>query len=135
VVKNLAEAFELANRIAPEHLELDVRNPARWLAQVTAAGAVFLGAMSPAPLGDYLAGPNHVLPTGGAARFASPLGAYDFVKRTSIIGASAGALKRLGPEVARLARMEGFEGHARAIELRGGGTRRARGTNQDGSKE
>jgi histidinol dehydrogenase len=118
VVKNLAQAFELANRIAPEHLELDVRNPARWLAQVTAAGAVFLGAMSPAPLGDYLAGPNHVLPTGGAARFASPLGAYDFVKRTSIIGASAGALKRLGPEVARLARMEGFEGHARAIEVR-----------------
>jgi histidinol dehydrogenase len=135
VVKNLAEAFELANRIAPEHLELDVRNPARWLPQVTAAGAVFLGAMSPAPLGDYLAGPNHVLPTGGAARFASPLGAYDFVKRTSIIGASAAALKRLGPEVARLARMEGFEGHARAIELRSGGTRRARGTNRDGSKE
>jgi histidinol dehydrogenase len=131
VVKNLAEAFELANRIAPEHLELDVPNPARWLSHVTAAGAVFLGAMSPAPLGDYLAGPNHVLPTGGAARFASPLGAYDFVKRTSIIGASAAALKRLGPEVARLARMEGFEGHARAIELRSGGTRRVRGTNRD----
>src|SRR5216684_1038817 len=135
VVKNLAEAFELANRIAPEHLELDVRNPARWLSQVTAAGAVFLGAMSPAPLGDYLAGPNHVLPTGGAARFASPLGAYDFVKRTSIIGASAAALKRLGPEVARLARMEGFEGHARAIELRSEGRQRVRGTNRDGSKE
>jgi Histidinol dehydrogenase len=74
--------------------------------------------MSPAPLGDYLAGPNHVLPTGGSARFASPLGAYDFLKRTSIIEASAGALKALGPEVARLARMEGFEGHARAMELR-----------------
>ena len=131
VVKNLAEAFELANRIAPEHLELDVRNPARWLSQVTAAGAVFLGAMSPAPLGDYIAGPNHVLPTGGAARFASPLGAYDFVKRTSIIGASAAALKRLGPEVARLARMEGFEGHARAIELRSEGRRRVRGTRRD----
>jgi histidinol dehydrogenase len=74
--------------------------------------------MSPAPLGDYLAGPNHVLPTAGAARFASPLGAYDFLKRTSIIGASARALKRLAPQVARLARMEGFEGHARAIEIR-----------------
>ena len=118
VVKNLAEAFALANRIAPEHLELDLANPARWLKQVTAAGAVFVGAQSSAPLGDYLAGPNHVLPTGGSARFASPLGAYDFLKRTSIIEASAGALKILGPEVARLARMEGFEGHARAIELR-----------------
>jgi histidinol dehydrogenase len=118
VVGNLAEAFELANRIAPEHLELDIPNPAQWLKHVKAAGAVFLGPMSPAPLGDYLAGPNHVLPTGGAARFASPLGAYDFLKRTSIIEASAGALARLGPEVARLARMEGFEGHARAMELR-----------------
>ncbi len=74
--------------------------------------------MSPAPLGDYLAGPNHVLPTGGSARFASPLGAYDFLKRTSIIEASPGALRKLGPTVARLARMEGFEGHARAIEIR-----------------
>jgi histidinol dehydrogenase len=74
--------------------------------------------MSPAPLGDYLAGPNHVLPTGGSARFASPLGAYDFLKRTSIIEASNEAVKALGPEVARLARMEGFEGHARAMEAR-----------------
>ena len=76
--------------------------------------------LQPGALGDYLAGPNHVLPTGGSARFASPLGAYDFLKRTSIIEASAGALPALGPEVARLARMEGFEAHARAIELRGG---------------
>jgi histidinol dehydrogenase len=131
VAKNLEEAFALANRIAPEHLELDIVNPARWLKHVTAAGAVFVGARSPAPLGDYLAGPNHVLPTGGSARFASPLGAYDFLKRTSIIEASADALKALGPDVARLARMEGFEGHARAMELRlattasnGAGTRR-----------
>ena len=118
IVRDLEEAFDLANRIAPEHLELDVANPARYLPLVKAAGAVFLGPMSPAPLGDYLAGPNHVLPTGGAARFASPLGAYDFLKRTSIIGASAAALARLAPEAARLARMEGFEGHARAMELR-----------------
>ncbi len=117
VVRGLGEAFDLANRIAPEHLELDIREPARWLPRVTAAGAVFLGGLTPAPLGDYLAGPNHVLPTGGSARFASPLGAYDFLKRTSIIQASVGALKRLGPAVALLARMEGFEGHARAIEL------------------
>jgi len=118
VVRSLAEAFELANRIAPEHLELDLDDAARWLGSVKAAGAVFLGPRSPAALGDYVAGPNHVLPTGGAARFASPLGAYDFLKRTSIIGASAAALKRLGPQVVRLARMEGFEGHARSIELR-----------------
>ncbi|MGH8012379.1 MAG: histidinol dehydrogenase, partial [Candidatus Binataceae bacterium] len=118
VVRDLPQAFEIANRIAPEHLELNLRHPAQWLKHVRAAGAVFLGASSPAPLGDYLAGPNHVLPTGGAARFASPLGAYDFLKRTSIIGASAGAVRQLGPSVARLARMEGFEGHARAVELR-----------------
>ena len=118
VLPGLNEAFKLANRIAPEHLELDIANPARWLPEISAAGAVFLGRMSPAPLGDYLAGPNHVLPTGRSARFASPLGAYDFVKRTSIIGASKMAVDKLGPDVARLARMEGFEGHARSMELR-----------------
>ena len=118
VVPSLNQAFELANRIAPEHLELDIANPARWLPKISAAGAVFVGPMSAAPLGDYLAGPNHVLPTGGSARFASPLGAYDFLKRTSIIIASRAAVEKLGPDVARLARMEGFEGHARAIELR-----------------
>ncbi len=118
VVRDLTEAFELANVIGPEHLELEIRNPSRWLPKVKAAGAIFLGPMSPAPLGDYLAGPNHVLPTGGSARFASPLGAYDFLKRTSIIEASPNALRKLGPTVARLARMEGFEGHARAMEIR-----------------
>jgi histidinol dehydrogenase len=118
VVRDLTEAFELANIIGPEHLELEIRNPSRWLSKVKAAGAIFLGPMSPAPLGDYLAGPNHVLPTGGSARFASPLGAYDFLKRTSIIEASPNALRKLGPTVARLARMEGFEGHARAMEIR-----------------
>ena len=133
VVRNLEEAFTLANEIAPEHLELDVRNPSRWLPQVKAAGAVFLGSLTPAPLGDYLAGPNHVLPTGGAARFASPLGAYDFLKRTSIIEASNGAVAALGPAVAHLARMEGFEGHARAMELRSGvghGIAKAAGRNR-----
>ena len=124
VVRDLAEAFALANVIGPEHLELDIRHPSRWLPKVKAAGAVFLGPLSPAPLGDYLAGPNHVLPTGGSARFASPLGAYDFLKRTSIIEASPNALRKLGPTVARLARMEGFEGHARAMELRNKGAAR-----------
>ena len=126
VVRDLNEAFELANRIGPEHLELDMRNPARWLPKIKAAGAIFLGGMSPAPLGDYLAGPNHVLPTGGSARFASPLGAYDFLKRTSIIEASPNAIRKLGSTVARLARMEGFEGHARAMEIRNGGAARRR---------
>src|SRR5208282_1330321 len=106
VVGDLKEAFDLANEIGPEHLELDVRNPSRWLPKVKAAGAVFLGPLTPAPLGDYLAGPNHVLPTGGAAHFASPSGAYDFLKRTSIIEASKGAIAALGPAVAYLARME-----------------------------
>jgi histidinol dehydrogenase len=129
VVRSLDEAFELANRIAPEHLELDLKDAARHLKRVRAAGAVFVGEMSPAPLGDYAAGPNHVLPTSGAARFASPLGAYDFVARTSIIEASERAIRALGPSVARLARMEGFEGHARAVELRfeGEQPRRPRG--------
>jgi histidinol dehydrogenase len=124
VVRDLGEAFELANIIAPEHLELEIRNSARWLPKVKAAGAIFLGPLSPAPLGDYLAGPNHVLPTGGSARFASPLGAYDFLKRTSIIEASPKALRKLGPTVALLARMEGFEGHARAMEIRNKATAR-----------
>src|SRR5690348_3089608 len=118
VVDDLEEAFALANRIAPEHLELDLDDASRWLGHVRAAGAVFVGAYSPAPLGDYLAGPNHVLPTGGAARFASPLGAYDFVARTSVIEASPRAIERLGPAAVLLARMEGFEGHARAVEMR-----------------
>ncbi len=120
VVKDLNAAFELANQIAPEHLELEIAHASRWLGRVVNAGAVFVGGRSPAPLGDYLAGPNHVLPTGGSARFASPLGAYDFLKRTSIIESSAQSLRALGPAVARLARMEGFEAHARAIEIRVG---------------
>jgi histidinol dehydrogenase len=118
VVDSLEQAFELANQIGPEHLELDVTDASSWLNHVEAAGAVFLGAQSPAPLGDYIAGPNHVLPTAGAARYASPLGAYDFLKRTSIIAASARALHVLGPATAQLARLEGFEGHARAVEAR-----------------
>src|SRR5207249_11316845 len=113
--KDLAEAFALANRIAPEHLELDVVNPNRWLKHVKAAGAVFVGPMSSAPLGDYLAGPNHVLPTGGSARFASPLGAYDFLKRTSIIHAEKRALKALAPKITHLARLEGLDDHARSV--------------------
>ncbi|MGH7804162.1 MAG: histidinol dehydrogenase, partial [Candidatus Binatia bacterium] len=119
VVRGRAATATLANRIAPEHLELAVADPESWLGKIRHAGAIFLGSHAPEPLGDYLAGPNHVLPTGGTARFGSPLGVYDFVKKTSIIGGSARALAGLAPGVVRLARLEGLEAHARAVELRG----------------
>ncbi len=118
VVRSLAQALEIANHLAPEHLELAVRAPRRWLARVRHAGAVFLGQDAPEAFGDYLAGPNHVLPTGGTARFASPLGVYDFVKRTSIIEAGPRTMARLGPAVVRLARLEGLDAHGRAVERR-----------------
>jgi histidinol dehydrogenase len=118
VTRSLHEAVEIANRLAPEHLELAVRDPERWLARVRHAGAIFLGQNAPEAFGDYLAGPNHVLPTGGTARFASPLGVYDFVKRTSVISAGPRTLARLGPAVVRLARLEGLEAHGRAVERR-----------------
>jgi histidinol dehydrogenase len=120
------DAIALANALAPEHLELAVTDPRRWLDRIRHAGAVFFGAGAPEAFGDYLAGPNHVLPTGGTARFASPLGVWDFEKRTSVIAAGRATLVRLGPAVARLARAEGLEAHARAVELRlgrGGGER------------
>ena len=118
VTASLAEAVALANRLAPEHLELLVRAPRRWVAHIRHAGAVFVGPHTPEAFGDYLAGPNHVLPTGGTARFASPLGVYDFVKRTSLIEAGPRTLARLGPAVARLARLEGLDAHARTIDRR-----------------
>jgi histidinol dehydrogenase len=118
VTASLAEAIELANRLAPEHLELLVRTPYRWVPRIRHAGAVFVGPHTPEAFGDYLAGPNHVLPTGGTARFASPLGVYDFMKRTSLVEAGAGTLARLGPAVARLARLEGLDGHARSVDRR-----------------
>jgi len=118
VTASVAEAIDVANRIAPEHLELAVARPKRWLPAVRHAGAIFLGEDSPEPFGDYLAGPNHVLPTGGSARFSSPLGVYDFIKRSSVIGATPATLRRLGPVVARLAELEGLDAHARAVALR-----------------
>ena len=118
VTRSLDEAVEITNRLAPEHLELAVRRPGPVAAAVRHAGAVFLGQEAPEALGDYLAGPNHVLPTGGTARFASPLGVYDFVKRTSVIGAGPRTLATLGPPIVRLARLEGLDGHGRAVERR-----------------
>jgi histidinol dehydrogenase len=118
VTRSTEEAVAIANRIAPEHLELAVRAPRRWAARVRHAGAIFLGQDAPEAFGDYLAGPNHVLPTGGTARFASPLGVYDFVKRTSVIEATPRTMARLGPPIVRLARLEGLDAHARAVERR-----------------
>jgi len=118
LVDTLEEAVALSNAIAPEHLELAVKDPLPLLEKVTHAGAVFLGASTPETIGDYLAGPNHVLPTGGSARWFSPLGVYDFIKRTNVVGMGLDALKRLGPTAARIARAEGLEAHARAIDAR-----------------
>ena len=116
--RDLAEACALANRIAPEHLELVVADPERWLPRIENAGAIFLGRWSSEAIGDYCAGPNHVLPTAGAARFSSPLGVYDFQKRTSIIDVSPAAAERLGRVAATLADAEGLPAHARAARMR-----------------
>jgi histidinol dehydrogenase len=118
VTRSLDEAAAVADAVAPEHLELAVREPRRLAGRIRHAGAIFLGQDAPEAFGDYLAGPNHVLPTGGTARFASPLGVYDYVKRTSLIGAGPRTLRRLGPAVVRLARLEGLEAHGRAVERR-----------------
>jgi histidinol dehydrogenase len=118
IARNRTEIVSLANALAPEHLELAVRNPHSWVKDIRHTGAIFLGHWSTEPFGDYIAGPNHVLPTGGTARFSSPLGVYDFLKRTSVIEASPRAVKTLGPQIVRLAEMEGLEAHARAVQYR-----------------
>jgi histidinol dehydrogenase len=117
-VRDLDEACMLANRVAPEHLELAVAEPEMLLAKIRHAGAIFLGHHASESLGDYCAGPNHVLPTSRTARFSSPLGVYDFQKRSSVIGVSQAAARRLGREAATLARAEGLEAHARSAEFR-----------------
>ncbi len=118
VVPDLAAAAAVADLRAPEHLELLVAEPLALAGRIRNAGAIFLGAFSPEPMGDYFAGPNHVLPTGGTARFASPLGVYDFVKRTSLIGYSAERLRAHAADVVRLAEAEGLYGHAEAVRVR-----------------
>jgi histidinol dehydrogenase len=117
-VRNLAEACEIANRVAPEHLELSVAEPKKWLAKIRHAGAIFLGRYASEALGDYCAGPNHVLPTSRTARFSSPLGVYDFQKRSSVIAVSRKGAWKLGQLAATLARGEGFQAHALSAELR-----------------
>jgi histidinol dehydrogenase len=118
VARGEKEMIELANAIAPEHIELMVKQPRKLAQQIRNAGAMFLGPYSPPPLGDYFAGPNHVLPTGGSARFFSPLGTYDFLKRTTVIHAEKRALKKLAAKITHLARLEGLDDHARSVEAR-----------------
>jgi histidinol dehydrogenase len=118
IVPDLATAMTVVNRRAPEHLELLVRDADRWLDAVRHAGAVFVGPFTPEPVGDYVAGPSHVLPTGGSARFASPLGVYDFVKRMSVVRYSAARLQRDAGDIVTLARAEGLYGHAEAVRVR-----------------
>ena len=111
--------MRLVNRIAPEHLELSVADPRALLPHVRHAGAIFLGRHTPEALGDYCAGPNHVLPTAGSARFFSPLGVYDFQKRSSIIECTADGARRLATTAETLARGEGLTAHAASAAMRG----------------
>jgi histidinol dehydrogenase len=118
IADNLEEAVALSNRIAPEHLELAIENPFEVLMLVRHAGAIFMGHHTPEAAGDYLAGPNHTLPTGGTARFFSPLGVDDFVKKSSIISFSRKGLNRLGEKIVHIAELEGLEAHARSVSIR-----------------
>lgn len=118
VAESLEEACDFSNRIAPEHLELAVDNPFELLPKIRHAGAIFMGHNTPEAMGDYLAGPNHTLPTGGTARFHSPLCVDDYVKHSSIISISRQGLERLGEEVIHLCNLEGLEAHARTVAMR-----------------
>ena len=118
LTRSMQEACEISNRIAPEHLEVSSRDPNQWEPLLKHAGAIFLGAYTSESLGDYCAGPNHVLPTSGTARFSSPLGVYDFQKRSSIIEVSEAGARVLGKIAAELAYGEGLQAHARAAEMR-----------------
>ncbi len=118
VVPNLDEAVKISNRIAPEHLEINTQDPFALLSGIQNAGAIFLGEYSPEPVGDYFAGPNHTLPTAGTARFFSPLGVYDFIKRSSIISYTRKALMEAAPYVSSFADAEGLQAHAESIRIR-----------------
>ncbi|MBU2591800.1 MAG: histidinol dehydrogenase [Nitrospinota bacterium] len=118
IVKDMKEGVELANIVASEHLEIMTKNPNRELKGIVNAGAVFVGSYTPEAVGDYAAGPNHVLPTGGSARFFSPLGVYDFLKRTSLISFNKESLAKVGRQVISIAEDEGLSGHAEAVRKR-----------------
>lgn len=121
VTDSIERAVEVANAIAPEHLEMCVENPRAWLDKIKNAGSVFLGGYTPEALGDYYAGPNHTLPTGGSAKFSSPLSVDDFLKKTQYIMYSAEALEKAAADVEYFAESEGLDGHARSVKIRFGG--------------
>ena len=118
LVRDMEEAVAIANRVAPEHLELALDNPDPWVGKIHHAGAIFIGHYTSESLGDYCAGPNHVLPTSGSARFSSPLGVYDFQKRTSLIKVSKVGAQTLGKIASTLAQGEGLPAHAKSAEFR-----------------
>ena len=118
VCRDLDEAAEVANFIAPEHLELHIRDPFEVMGQIRNAGAVFVGDYTPEPVGDYMAGPNHVLPTAGTARFASALSVDNFIKKTSVIQYTQKAFRREADDIMRLAEIEGLTAHARSVKIR-----------------
>ncbi len=118
IVDSIEKGIDLINEIAPEHLELSIKKPFKWLGRVKHAGAIFLGHYSPEPLGDYMAGPNHVLPTSGSAKFFSPLSVDDFVKKSSIIAFTKEALKEVYKDVAEFAEAEGLTAHAQSVKVR-----------------
>ncbi len=118
ITQNMTQAVEIVNKIAPEHLEIVAKNAEKLAKTVENAGAIFIGAYSTEPVGDYFAGPNHVLPTNGTARFASPLGVYSFLKRTSIIKYTQKALRKNAENIAKIANSEGFHHHAQAVLIR-----------------
>ena len=123
VTDSIERAVEVANAIAPEHLEMCVENPRAWLDKIKNAGSVFLGGYTPEALGDYYAGPNHTLPTGGSAKFSSPLSVDDFLKKTQYIMYSAEALEKAAADVEYFAESEGLDGHARSVKIRFGGVK------------
>jgi histidinol dehydrogenase len=118
IAGDLREAADISNSIAPEHLELAVENPFELLSQIKNAGAIFLGHYSPESVGDYIAGPNHVLPTGGTARFFSPLSTDSFMKKSSLIFYTREGLDKVGEAVMQIADVEGLEGHGNTIKVR-----------------
>jgi len=118
IVKTLEQAIDLANLYAPEHLSLMVKNAERYIGRIRNAGCICIGRYSPVVLGDYVAGPSHALPTGGSARFSSPLTVQDFLKVNSIIALEDSALRKLGPAAAMMANSEGLTGHADAVMIR-----------------
>ena len=124
--KNLAESLELADQYAAEHLVIATEDPEKASKEIVNAGAIFMGHYTPVAVGDYMAGPNHVLPTGGTARFFSPLSVEDFLKRTSFMKFEPPKLRELGADIVRLANVEGLTGHGASVELRLAKIRRAR---------